>query len=118
MVKGTDILEFKIKGTGFEYAKEFLPIVGETFRSDFYIPELNLLIEFEGINSHKSRHTGLKGYSKDCEKYNLYSLAGYKLLRYTILTTHNFEEDIKRLINELVLKRELNPKKICKKSTK
>lgn len=107
---GVENIEFKLKALGLEYRskknnKEFLPIKGRQFSADFYIPSLDLLIEFEGVNSKKSRHTTLLGYTKDCEKYNLMSLAGYKLLRYTIINVHNLEADILALINKTVERR-------------
>lgn len=106
---GVQNIEFKLKALKLEYGKEFLPIKGHQFRADFYIPSLDLLIEFEGVNSKKSRHTTLLGYTKDCEKYNLMSLAGYKLIRYTIINIHNVEADILALINKTVERRILKP---------
>ncbi len=110
-MKGVDNIEFRLKSLNVEYIKEFLPIVGHQFRSDFYVPSLNLLIEFEGIVSNKSRHTTILGYSKDCEKYNLISLAGYKLLRYTTITVHNLGPDLTALVNNQVERRPIVLKK-------
>jgi len=104
---GVQNIEFKLKVLNLEYRKEFLPIKCRQFRADFYIPSLDLLIEFEGVNAKKSRHTTLLGYTEDCEKYNLMSLAGYKLLRYTTINAHNLEADILALINKTVERREL-----------
>lgn len=102
---GVQKIEIKLKFLNLEYRKEFLPIKGRQFRADFYIPSLDLLIEFEGVNAKKSRHTTLLGYTEDCEKYNLMSLAGYKLLRYTTINAHNLEADILALINNTVERR-------------
>lgn len=104
-MKGTENIEFRLKSLNVNYVKEFLPIKGRQFRSDFFVPDLDLIIEFEGINSQKSRHTNLIGYTTDCEKYNLISLAGYKLLRYTTINVHNLAEDLEALLNKRVERR-------------
>ena len=104
---GVQKIEIKLKFLNLEYRKEFLPIKGRQFRADFYVPSLDLLIEFEGLNAKKSRHTTLLGYTEDCEKYNLMSLAGYNLLRYTTINAHNLEADILALRNKTVERREL-----------
>ena len=97
---GIDKIEFILKASKIDYVKEYLPIKGRKFRSDFFIPSLNTIIEFEGINSAKSRHTSITGYSKDCEKYNLISMSGYTILRYTILNVVDLINDIE-LIRDL-----------------
>lgn len=80
-----------------EFEKEKVLIKGRKFRCDFFVSSLNLVIEYEGIMSNKSRHTSKVGYSKDCEKYNLLSMAGYTVLRYTVLNISNLQNDIKKL---------------------
>lgn len=64
------------------------------FRFDYYIEELNLAIEYEGIFSTKSRHTTKEGYSKDTEKYNLATLKRIHILRYTANTYQNLKQDL------------------------
>lgn len=61
------------------FAKE----LGRKWRFDFAIPELKLAFEYEGIFSAKARHTTVKGYMGDCEKYNTAVLLGWKVLRFT-----------------------------------
>ena len=63
--------------------REFRFCVNRRFRADYYVPPLNVLIEYEGVYSRVSRHTSLSGYATDCEKYNLAQIMGYKVLRYT-----------------------------------
>lgn len=74
-----------------EYIREFVFIPGRRFRSDFYLPKWNLLIEIEGgifkKGRGKSRHTTPLGYHRDCIKYSLATMLGYRLIR---LTTVNF----------------------------
>jgi len=38
------------------------------------------------------------GYSKDCEKYNLAILNGWKVLRYTAVNFGNLEKDLNKLL--------------------
>lgn len=68
------------------------------FRFDWAVPSLNLGIEFEGIMSEKSRHTTLKGYTNDAEKYNLAAINGWIVLRYTVINYLNFERDLLKVI--------------------
>jgi len=74
------------------------------WRSDFYIPELNVLIEYEGlgVGLNKNRpggHQTVKGYTANCEKYNRASLLGFKLLRYTALNYHDVFKDLEYLLS-------------------
>lgn len=81
------------------------------FRADYYLPGLNLLVEYEGIGSGAdngraysgaSRHTTAAGYAKDCEKYNIAQILGFRLLRYTPFNYTQARADLRRL--ESVLK--------------
>ena len=64
------------------------------FRFDYYIEELKLAIEYEGIYTKKSRHTTTSGYTRDTEKYNLATLNGIFILRYTASTYINLKTDL------------------------
>ena len=83
-----------LKSLNIEVVPEYKFLPDRKFRADWYIPSLSLLIEYEGIMSAKSRHTSVTGYSKDSEKYNLATLAGYRILRYT---TMNYKDLPKHL---------------------
>ena len=67
------------------------------FRFDYCFPELKLGLEFEGIIAGKSRHTSITGYSQDCDKYNLATSLGYRVLRYTALNYNNIETDLLKI---------------------
>lgn len=71
------------------------------FRFDFCIPSIKLAIEYEGIFSAKSRHTSLKGYSIDAEKYNLAASQGWTVLRYTASNYKQLENDLGKISIEL-----------------
>lgn len=67
------------------------------FRADWAIIELNLLIEYEGLFSKKSRHTTASGFTTDTEKYNLCQIEGWRVLRYTALNYRNILNDLNKL---------------------
>ena len=68
------------------------------FRFDIAIPEILLAIEYEGLNSVKSGHTTITGYTKDCTKYNLAQKEGWTVLRYTMINYKDFPKDLKEFI--------------------
>lgn len=73
------------------------------WRFDLAIPEMMIAFEYEGLNSKKSRHTTLTGYTNDCEKYNEAQKLGWTVLRYTAISKGNaikdFEEYVKITLN-------------------
>lgn len=70
------------------------------WRFDIAIPSLKIAIEYEGIMSRKSRHTTITGYSKDCDKYNAATIAGWRVLRYNALNYKSVGEDMMSLIKK------------------
>lgn len=93
--------EMKTLGVISGYVRELKFDEVRRFRFDWAIPELKLAIEYEGLNSKKSRHTTKKGYTGDCEKYNTAILNGWKVLRYTALNYSDFAQDIKIFLRKL-----------------
>lgn len=86
---------------GKELRAEYRFCPNRRFRADWYVPSLNVLIEYEGIFGGKARHTSVVGYSTDCEKYNLAQLLGYKLLRYTAKNFMQVKDDLDELEQDL-----------------
>ncbi|MES2864122.1 MAG: hypothetical protein V4666_08390 [Bacteroidota bacterium] len=82
-----------------EYKTEFQFTKKRKFRFDWFIPCLNLAIEYEGIMSSKSRHTTISGYTGDINKYNLALALGFKVLRYNALNYQNAYSDIEKIKN-------------------
>ena len=79
-------MELVIMGMFPDYKKEFAFSPERKFRADFYIPSINCCIEYEGIyvgSEEMSGHTSMSGFTKDTEKYNLMTILGFKVLRYT-----------------------------------
>ena len=63
------------------------------FRFDWALPSHRVAVEWEGIFAGKSRHTTLKGYSKDAEKYNAAAILGWIVLRFTALHTRAYVDE-------------------------
>lgn len=53
------------------------------FRWDFCWPDHLVAVEIEGGTHSGGRHVRAAGYARDCEKYNLATLRGWRVLRYT-----------------------------------
>ncbi len=87
-----------LKACGIEYTTEFKFDSIRIFRFDIAIPNIKVAIEYEGINSKKSGHTTMTGYTKDCEKYNLAQVQGWRVLRYTALNYNDFYKDLVKII--------------------
>ena len=68
---------------GLNVVKEFQFCKDRKFKSDYYLPQLNLIIECEGGIYTGQAHGSIKGILRDIEKYNLATILGYKVLRYT-----------------------------------
>lgn len=68
------------------------------FRFDFALINEKIAIEYEGINSQKSRHTSLTGYTADTEKYNIAAAAGWRVIRVTVLNYRNFLNTLREVI--------------------
>jgi len=90
-------IELILKSLKLEYVKEYKGIPNRKFRFDYFVPSLNLAIEYEGVYSKKSRHTTVSGYSKDATKYNLAIIHGYRLLRYTASNVGEIYNDLIKL---------------------
>lgn len=68
------------------------------WRFDWCISSLKIAIEYEGLNSEKSRHTTVKGFTGDADKYNRAQQLGWKVLRYTALNYKNLITDLNKTI--------------------
>lgn len=67
------------------------------WRFDIAFPERKIAIEYEGINSKKSRHTTLLGYTGDTEKYNEAHKLGWRVFRYTALNYEKMISDVESI---------------------
>ena len=74
------------------------------WHSDFYLPELNLIIEVEGGIWNNGGHVRPIGYLGDIDKYNAITMADIKLLRIDTdrLNSYYFKQLILTLKDTLV----------------
>ena len=68
---------------GIKHVREYKFLHDRRFRFDLAIPGKMIALEWEGMIWRNGRHTRGKGYANDCKKYNLATMHGWKLLRYT-----------------------------------
>jgi very-short-patch-repair endonuclease len=71
-----------------KYVRQYQPFKDRRYRCDFYLPDYNCIIEIEGGQWSNGRHQRGYGFQADMEKYNLLTLAGYRLIR--LCTSHFF----------------------------
>jgi len=89
---------------GIESVREYKFLHDRRFKFDLAILEHKVCVEYEGGTFTNGRHTRGKGYSNDCKKYNLATMHGWKLLRYTVDRTkkENWEFEVADEIKELI----------------
>lgn len=84
MSKLEETLALHIRAEGLEEPERehrFAP--PRRFRFDFAWPHKKLAVECEGGAWTRGRHTRPQGFINDCEKYNLATLNGWRVLRFT-----------------------------------
>lgn len=97
--KEKDHIEMVLIGLKLGYLKEHKFLENRKYRIDWALPFEKIAIEYEGIFSAKSGHTGVMGYSENCNKYNLLAINGWKVLRYTAINYMNIGGDLLKLLN-------------------
>jgi very-short-patch-repair endonuclease len=85
--------------TAFRFAKH----IGRRWEADFAFPEHKLLVEIEGGEWARGRHTRGKGFIRDAEKYAEAQIMGWRVLRIPGTWVHNGEgiRYLERLLNAL-----------------
>ena len=96
---GKDYIHYSLQQLKVSFETEYKFLPNRKFRFDFAIPDKKIAIEYEGLISRKSRHTTIKGYSNDTEKYNLAAINGWCVLRYTILNYNTMYSDINKCLS-------------------
>jgi very-short-patch-repair endonuclease len=97
MRKDEIFLALKMMHVG-EWVQEYRFCNERRFKADYANLQYRILVEYEGLFSHKSRHTTIKGFTNDCTKYNLAQIKGFRVLRYTAVNLSQMIDDIKQLI--------------------
>jgi very-short-patch-repair endonuclease len=86
----------QVKGLSPVYEYKFAE--GRKFRFDIALVEHKIAIEYEGVMGAKSRHMTIGGYTKDCEKYNLATKQGWRVLRYTAINYADVQIDLQQIL--------------------
>ena len=92
-----DCLNDFAKANSINLATEYRFCPSRKWRFDWCLPDIRVAIEYEGIVSSKSRHTTLKGYTGDANKYNEAALLGWKVIRLTALNYRSICAIIERI---------------------
>lgn len=94
---------------GVDMVEEYRFAPPRRYRFDLALPELKIAVEYEGLNAPKSGHTSFIGYSNNCQKYNLATLEGWAVLRYTAKNYRDVINDLPKLIRAKKGDQEPNP---------
>ncbi len=75
------------------------------WRFDLAFPAYRLAVEYEGLFAAKSRHTTVKGFDADAEKYSVAAISGWVVVRITpIMLRDGRAEDLAERAGECVFK--------------
>jgi hypothetical protein len=69
------------------------------WRADWCIPDLKILVEYEGLSAQKTGHTTSAGFTANTEKYNSAQSLGWVILRYTFMNYKDLIDDLNKHIN-------------------
>lgn len=92
-----DFITFALKNSPFEWVAEHQFDESRKFRFDWAIPSLKFYFEYDGLQSEKSGHTTLVGFTSDTEKRSLATDLGWMGKNYTILNYKNIVKDLEKL---------------------
>lgn len=98
--KGILQIEQQLKTADIQFVCEHRFAPPRKFRFDIAIPDMMIAIEYEGVISAKSGHTTIRGFTKDCQKYNLAVSLGWSVYRYTALNLNELQILIKEIHEE------------------
>ena len=91
----------KVRNLG-PYEEEYRFLPDRRFRFDFAWPSHKIAVEIEGGTYAGGRHVTGPGFAKDCEKYNLATLNGWSVYRFTTqMVKDGFAIDFMRKICQM-----------------
>ena len=67
---------------------------GIVFHPDLACPAKGVLIEADSFTFHSGR----EAFSRDCERYNCYTLAGWRLIRFTYEQVMGGQDEVRRIL--------------------
>jgi very-short-patch-repair endonuclease len=84
MSKGEELFMHQLMENQLDIPKaEYKFLKNRRFRFDFAWPDIMVAVEIEGGVFSGGRHTRGMGYTRDLEKYNLATLHGWRVFRFT-----------------------------------
>lgn len=78
-----DTLLLAIRGAGLPEPEREVRFCARRWKVDFFWRDRDVIAEVEGGTWTGGRHTRANGFEGDCEKYNMATLLGKKVLRFT-----------------------------------
>ena len=74
-----------------DFVKEHYFAKPRQWRFDFALPHIRVAVEYEGLplQVEKSRHTTIKGFAGDCEKYSEAAILGWCVVRVNALSVES-----------------------------
>lgn len=69
------------------------------FKFDWAFPAVKIAIEYEGLNSLKSGHTTMAGFTSNTDKYNLAQSMGWIVLRFTLINYKTLPTQLENAFN-------------------
>ena len=81
--EGEVILATALRALKIEFEQEFQFHPTRKWRADFHLKGKKILVEVEGGIWSNGRHTRVKGYLGDLEKYNEATMMGYQVIRFS-----------------------------------
>jgi len=75
---GEEAFALHCRADGLTPEREYAFHPERKWRFDFAWPQFNLAVEIEG-----RRHLTYAGFNEDCDKYNIATIMGWRVLRYT-----------------------------------
>jgi very-short-patch-repair endonuclease len=90
-----------LRALGLKPVREYVFAPPRKWRFDFCLPDQKIAWEVEGgvwLGS-SGGHTSGKGYTANCQKYNMATSLGWRVFRYPKALFSNLKEDYARLSN-------------------
>jgi len=92
--KGLAHIKSMLNTLNIPYETEYKFCKTRKFRADIAVLQYRLIIEYDGLFSAKSRHTTVTGFTNDHRKFNIATIEGWSVLKYTALNHAEFDNDI------------------------
>jgi len=101
--EGEAILSQHLRTLKIEFEQEFKFHPSRKWRADFHLKGKKILVEVEGGIWSNGRHTRVKGYLGDLEKYNAATMMDYQVIRFSTEQVKSGKaiEQIEKMVGDL-----------------